>query len=108
MKQTLEAPMISLCPFQIWRGSVHSTPKIRGHDSPPKTDGENWLNHQQLSRELSYFAAKRAIADSDTPRRADVEKTGEWRSTGAAGLDDLSADQRRTAAGPTSTEVSVD
>jgi len=68
------------------------------------SDGADWTSAGRLLTvpELWASSSERAIADSDA---ATGGRREDWRSTSAAGLDVSSADQRRTAAGLTSTEV---
>jgi len=55
--------------FSFWRNVV--------------SDGADWTSSGRLFQSWAS-SSKRAIADSDTPRRADVEKTGGWRAQPAS------------------------
>jgi len=59
----------------------------------------------QTGTELCASSSKRAIADRHAATGGRREDWTQWRSTSAADLHVSSADQRRTAAGLTSTEV---
>jgi len=50
-------------------------------------------------------SSKRPIADSNTSRRADVEKTADWKLMSGGDHGISSEDRQRTAADPISTEV---
>jgi len=63
------------------------------------SDGADWTSAGRLFQSRGPAATKERSPTQAGGRRED------WRSTSAAGLDLLSADQRRTAAGLTSTEV---